>query len=70
VRERVNNYFGYSAVGAVRIVQRPFPARAEPPPAPEPDPALVSRLEERLAPLDAPLRDSLRALGRAILARS
>jgi hypothetical protein len=69
VRERLNSYFGYSAVGAIRIVQRRIgSAEKEPrtPPAQSIDPAMESRLDR----FDGPLRDSLRALARGVLARS
>lgn len=70
VRERLNAYFGYPAVAAVKIVQRRI-GTLEPaaPEAPRADcvPPLVA---ERLAGLDAPLRDSLGALARGVFARS
>jgi hypothetical protein len=71
VRERLNGYFGYSAVGAVRIVQRRMgEERAEPPAATSSSAAISPALEERLSHFDAPLADSLRTLGRRILAGS
>ena len=70
VRERLNAYFGYPAVGVVRIVQRTVgrahseasktPRAAEIPPA----------LQERLERFDGPLKESLSALARGVLARS
>jgi hypothetical protein len=71
IRQRLNAYFGYPAVGAVRIVQRPVGRRVastevEPPSPPE----LSTAMQERLARIDVPLQESLRALGREILARS
>ena len=75
VRERLNGYFGYPAVAAIRIVQQQRSASAqkrgrgqESPPAA--DPELPETMERRLADLDEPLRDSLRLLGRGILAGS
>ncbi len=75
VRERLNGYFGYPAVAAIRIVQhqrtgstrKQDRAEALPPAA---DPALTDAMERRLCDLDEPLRDSLRLLGRGILAAS
>jgi hypothetical protein len=70
VRERLNGYFGYPAVGAMRIVQQRI--GTEPPVASKPksEPDVPPALEERLAGLEAPLQDSLRVLGRMVLARS
>jgi hypothetical protein len=69
VRERINRYFGYAAIGLVRIVQRPIGPEARPSVA-VPDPAtLPAGTEARLASIDDPLRDSLRMLGRSVLAR-
>ena len=70
VRERLNAYFGYPAVGAVRIVQqaigteRSVPSK---PGAPRPIPAAT---ESRLCKVEGPLQDSLRALAKSVLARS
>lgn len=70
VRQRLNAYFGYAAVGVVRIVQHRVgdPPRAEE--RPEAERELPVALEEQLQVLDEPLRDSLRALGRSVLART
>ena len=74
VRERLNSYFGYPAVASIRIVQQRIASRQKPgdrtmaPPAA--DPELPDAMERRLADLDEPLRDSLRLLGRGILAGS
>ena len=70
VRERLNSYFGYPAVGAVKIVQaRVGPEAAN---APETDaaPERNAALAERLDRVEGPLKESLRALGSGILARS
>ena len=69
VRERLNGFFGYAAIGSVRIVQkRIVEAPAEP--AGTPTPAEIPPpLEEKLREMDAPLRDSFRELARAVLAR-
>ena len=68
--ERVNAFFGYAAVGPVRIVQAPIdrPAR----PAPAGDTALAPADEARLkaatgALEDGPLREALDRLGRGVL---
>jgi hypothetical protein len=69
VRERVNSYFGYPAVAAVRIVQQPVGVQREktaPAPPRELPPALAGKLEG----IDGPLKESLRALGKNILART
>ena len=69
VRERLNGYFGYAAVGAVRIVQgRVGPEAAAPPPEAETHELPVA-LENRLMEVGGPLAGSLRELGRQILAR-
>jgi len=70
VRERLNGYFGYPAVGAVRIVQGRIGPRGGAKPAQEPERDLPQALEERLSGLDGALADSLRTLGRRVLARS
>jgi hypothetical protein len=69
VRERLNSYFGYPAVGAIRIVQRPI-GSAEGMPRASPDPRIDPEMESRLDRFDGPLRESLRALARGVLARS
>lgn len=71
VRERLNTYFGYPAVGAVRIVQRAVGQAAEeekPEAAPVAD--IPAELEDRLERFDGPLKESLSALARGVLARS
>ena len=73
VRERLNCYFGYAAVGAVRIVQHRIGAGRGPKTRENARAAareLSGDVEKRLAGLDDPLRDSLRLLGKGILARS
>ena len=69
VRERLNSYFGYPAVGAVRVVQRPV-GSAEDKPPPEPPVEVPAELETRLQPFDEPLRASLVNLARGVIARS
>lgn len=69
VRERLNSYFGYPAVGAVKIVQRRIGAEErKPKPLPEHD--ISEAVKNRIDRFDGPLRDSLRALARSVLARS
>lgn len=71
IRERLNRFLGFQAVGAVRIVQHPIGAEPETPPQSRTaDPDRLAMLETRLKPLDEPLAQSLKALGRNVLARS
>jgi hypothetical protein len=70
VRERLNAYFGYAAVGAVRIVQYPVGRRDSPPVHRKPAQELPIHLEKRIEGLDEPLRKSVAALARGVLARS
>ena len=71
IRERLNRFFGFQAVGAVRIVQHPIGTEPESPPESRAaDPHCLAMLEARLKPLDEPLAQSLKALGRNVLARS
>lgn len=69
VRERLNSYFGYVAIGAVRIVQKPPPARGKDPPLEE-EREVSASMRDRLDQIDGPLKDSLKALARVVLARS
>jgi hypothetical protein len=68
VRERLNGFFGYAAVGAVRIAQKSIGMAANPADA-SPEPKIPPALEEKLGSIDGPLGDSLRALARSVLAR-
>ncbi len=75
IRERLNRFLGFSAIGAVRIVQHPIAPELEKPPETPPqsravDADRLAMLEARLRPLDEPLAQSLKALGRNVLARS
>lgn len=72
VVERVNAFFGYAAVGHVRIVQGPL--GRTPKPRPVDDGALAAADEARLQAAigrveDEPLRDALDRLGRGVLKR-
>lgn len=71
VRERLNGYFGYPAVAIVRIVQQRVgtgPRASQP--QPELENVVAEGLEARLDGLDEPIKESLRMLGRVMLARS
>jgi hypothetical protein len=71
VRQRLNGFLGFPAVGEVRILQHPVRrANGEQKPQPEPDPQKIRDLSDRLDDMDRPLRDALMALGRNIIARS
>jgi len=69
VRDRLNGFLGFRAVGAIRLVQHPFPAPREEKPRAA-DPQVEARLAPRLAGVEGPLRDALANLGKAILSRS
>jgi hypothetical protein len=66
ILERVNRFFGWQAVGAIRLRQAPLrraPARAQP----RPDPQAVARISASLADIQDPaLRDALARLGCAV----
>lgn len=73
VIERVNGYFGFRAVGQIRLVQGPVtrPKRRVLPPAPALPAPESAALEARLAPLaGSPLGEALLALGKAVRARA
>jgi hypothetical protein len=71
IRQRLNRFFGFQAVGAVRIVQHPIGAEPEKPlKNPTVDADRLALLEARLKPLDESLAQSLKALGRNVLTRS
>ncbi len=71
VRQRLNGFLGFPAVGEVRILQYPVGRAGETKkPEPEPDPQKIRDLSDRLGEMDRPLRDALMALGRNIIARS
>ena len=70
VRERLNAYFGYPAVGAVRIVQHAIGAERDARPKPATERQISAAIESRLDRIEGPLRDSLRTLARNVVARS
>ena len=70
VRERLNSYFGYPAVAAVKIVQHRVGAEPEPSKVPEIAREIPAGMQDRLARLDGPLKDSMSALAKSVLARS
>ena len=70
VRERVNAYFGYPAVGAVRIVQKTLGSGRPESSKADSGPRISAATKDRLDRFEGPLRESLRALARNILARS
>ncbi|MEE8189487.1 MAG: DciA family protein [Kiloniellales bacterium] len=69
ILERVNGYFGYSAIGRLQLQQGPLPARRPPrrPPEPPLSPEEEAELKDRLAGVeDEELRGALERLGRAV----
>ncbi|MCA1297797.1 DUF721 domain-containing protein [Stappia indica] len=73
VIERINGFFGWAAVGRIRILQRPVtPPRSHAPPKLRAlTEAEEGRLADRLAPLKGSrLGEALEKLGRAVIARS
>ena len=73
--EKINVYFGYTAVAELRFVSGPLPERPSPgggaAPAQRPlSAAQEAALEERLLAIPDPeLREAMRQLGRRLLAR-
>ena len=66
ILERVNRFFGWQAVGAVRLRQAPLRRAAARPPS-RPDPQLTARIAASLADIrDPDLRDALARLGGAV----
>jgi hypothetical protein len=70
VRDRLNAYFGYPAVGAVRIVQQAIGTERDTGRKPGVERQISAATESRLSGVEGPLRESLRALARNVLARS
>jgi hypothetical protein len=70
VRERLNSYFGYPAVGAMRIVQQRVGGDEKRESAGVQEPSVPAGLEDRLSAIDGPLKAAILALGRNVLAKS
>jgi hypothetical protein len=67
ILERVNQFFGWQAVGSVRLRQAPLSRRAEPRPLPTCDPAAMTRIAATLPEIkDEKLRQALARLGAAM----
>jgi hypothetical protein len=67
ILERVNQFFGWQAVGNVRLRQAPLSRRAAPRPVAVPDPAAMTRIAATLPEIkDAKLREALARLGAAL----
>jgi hypothetical protein len=67
ILERVNQFFGWQAVGSVRLRQAPLSRRAEPRPRPAPDSAAMTRIAATLPEIrDEKLRHALARLGAAM----
>lgn len=70
VRQRLNGFLGFSAIGEVRIVQHPMRQPEKAKPQAEPDAQKMADLARRIGDPDDPLNASLLALGRQVLSRS
>ncbi len=73
VIERINGFFGWAAVGRIRIMQRPVqPPRRRLRPVLRPlSPSEEAEIEAKVAPVTNPrLREALSRLGRAVVARN
>jgi len=69
VLERINGYFGYRAVGRLRIHQGPVPGLPEPqrPPASAPSAEAEAAIASQVSAVeDEALREALRSLGRGL----
>ena len=67
ILERVNRFFGWSAVGRLALRQAPLSPRGRPKPAPPPDPGSVAKVAESLSAIeDEQLRAALARLGASI----
>jgi hypothetical protein len=67
ILERVNRFFGWSAVGRLALRQAPLSRRNRPAAAPPPDPTSVAQVAKTLSAIeDEQLRDALARLGAAI----
>ena len=67
ILQRVNRFFGWSAVGRLALRQAPLSRRERPRPRPEPDAKLVAEVAETLSAIeDDELRAALARLGASI----
>jgi hypothetical protein len=67
ILQRVNRYFGWSAVGRLALRQAPLARRNRPAPLPPPDPKSVAKVAESLSAIeDDDLRAALARLGASI----
>jgi hypothetical protein len=67
ILQRVNRFFGWSAVGRLALRQAPLSRRNRPKPSRKPDPDAVAKVEETLTAVeDGDLRAALARLGAAI----
>ena len=67
ILERVNRFFGWSAVGRLALRQAPLSRRTRAAPPPPPDPKAVAAIAETLSEIeDEQLRAALARLGAAI----
>ena len=67
ILERVNRFFGWSAVGRLALRQAPLSRRKRPAPSPAPDPKAVAKVAETLTSVeDEDLRAALARLGALI----
>jgi hypothetical protein len=71
ILQRVNRFFGWSAVGRLALRQAPLSRRSRPKRRPAPDPAAVAKIATTLAAVeDEDLRGALARLGAALAASS
>ncbi len=67
ILERVNRFFGWSAVGRLALRQAPLSRRSRPQPLRAPDPTAVAKVAETLSAIeDEELRAALARLGASI----
>jgi hypothetical protein len=67
ILERVNRFFGWSAVGRLALRQAPLSRRGPPKPSPAPDPQEVAEVAKTLSSVeDEELRAALARLGASI----
>jgi hypothetical protein len=67
ILQRVNRFFGWSAVGRLALRQAPLSRRNRPKPSLKPDPDAVAKVEKTLSAVeDEDLRAALARLGAAI----